>query len=482
MDRNRNFFRLVWGNGLHGRLCPGIVAVAVLFGLFPDSVSAKGTDTLPLSAEKVPSRRLSDYWERHPAGEAWADITRVSVPLMALSLAEAPSKASMRNLRYDFIPPEKGTVVRVDDYLQYSPAVLMVGLKACGYQGRSSWGRMLVSDAFSVAVMAATVNAVKYSAKVMRPDGSSRNSFPSGHTATAFMAATMLHKEYGQTRSLWFSVGGYAAATATGVLRMVNNRHWLSDVLMGAGLGIFSTELGYWLADLIFKEKGLKMPVRPEPEYDPLFRPSFLSLSMGGKWVPGLYACPQGTTLSFRPGAFVAVEGAYFFSPSWGLGGEVQVSDFTVERDGKASVERTDQYSARLGGYLSVPVHERIRLGGKLGAGYAYSSQDIFPGKAGASGRENAFELAAGVSFTYMAYRNFGIRLYADYAFSAFPGVSFPGGSEVGPVPGVAYGRSWPYLHSVLVGGSVSLFLGGKAFAPSGPDREKVGKREKKRR
>lgn len=465
-----------FGDGSGNRRPRVILFLLGFLGFLPASVPAAETDPVSVSAKKDSVVTLPEYFEKHPAGAAWGDIVRVSVPLMALSFVEAPSKASIRDLRYDFIPPGKGTVVRVDDYLQYSPAVLMVGLKACGYQGRSSWGRMLVSDAFSVVLMAAAVNGVKYSAKVMRPDGSSRNSFPSGHTATAFMTATMLHKEYGRTRSLWFSVGGYAAATATGVLRMVNNRHWLSDVLMGAGLGIFSTELGYWLADLIFKEKGLKTPVRPEPEYDPLFRPSFLSLSMGGKWIPGRYACPQGTNLSFRPGAFVAVEGAYFFTPSWGLGGEVQVSDFTVEYDGKALSGRTDQYSARLGGYLSVPVHERIRLGGKLGAGYAYSSRDIFPGKAGIYGHEDAFELTVGASFTYMAYRNFGIRLYADYVFSAFPAVSFPAGAASGAFPGSGYGASCPYLHNVLLGGSVSLFFGGKAFVSSKPDRKRGGK------
>ena len=73
----------------------------------------------------------------------------------------------------------------------------MLGLKACGVESRSSWGRMLTSDAFSAALMAIAVNSLKFSCNVMRPDGSTRNSFPSGHTATAFMTATMLHKEYG---------------------------------------------------------------------------------------------------------------------------------------------------------------------------------------------------------------------------------------------------------------------------------------------
>ena len=83
-----------------------------------------------------------------------------------------------------------------DDWTQYAPAAVMVGLKTCGYKGRSTWGRMLVSDAFSVAAMAAMVNGVKYSVQRLRPDESAYNPFPSGHTATAFMTATMLHKEY----------------------------------------------------------------------------------------------------------------------------------------------------------------------------------------------------------------------------------------------------------------------------------------------
>ena len=37
------------------------------------------------------------------------------------------------------------------------------------------------------------------------------------------------------------------AATATGVIRMLNNKHWMSDVLVGAGIGIFFTELTYYI-------------------------------------------------------------------------------------------------------------------------------------------------------------------------------------------------------------------------------------------
>ena len=77
-----------------------------------------------------------------------------------------------------------------------------------------------------------------------RPIPGSENSMPSGHTAQAFLSATILDMEYRDT-SPWISVGGYAVATTTGILRMVNNQHWISDVLIGAGIGIFSVKAVY---------------------------------------------------------------------------------------------------------------------------------------------------------------------------------------------------------------------------------------------
>lgn len=53
-------------------------------------------------------------------------------------------------------------------------------------------------------------------------------------------------------------------ATATGLMRMANNKHWLSDVMVGAGIGILSTEFGYWIADAICGNKGLLMSDKTE--------------------------------------------------------------------------------------------------------------------------------------------------------------------------------------------------------------------------
>lgn len=148
-------------------------------------------------------------------------------------------------LRNDVIPNFQ---YHYDDWVQYAPAGVMIGLKVFGYEGRSSWGRLLVSDAFSAATMTITVYGLKYSVSRLRPDGSERNSFPSGHTAIAFMTATMLSKEYGW-RSPWYTIGGYTAASLAGVTRVLNNNHWLTDVVAGAAVGIGSVHLGYFLAN-----------------------------------------------------------------------------------------------------------------------------------------------------------------------------------------------------------------------------------------
>lgn len=153
-----------------------------------------------------------------------------------------------------------------DYYTQYAPALLTLGLKTCGYQSRSKWGRMLVSDAFSSAIMVGMSQGLKYAVRRTRPDGG-KLSFPSGHSATAFMTAAILNHEYGW-RSPWWGFAGYTLATATTVGRIMNNRHWMSDTFSGAVIGIGSVELGYFLADLIFKDRQLTDGyVKPELEY-----------------------------------------------------------------------------------------------------------------------------------------------------------------------------------------------------------------------
>lgn len=98
----------------------------------------------------------------------------------------------------------------------------------------------------SMALTSASVTFTKNKFYRLRPDGSGISSFPSSHTAMAFMAAEFMHQEYGE-KSAWFSVVGYGTATATEILRLYHHVHWFSEVVMGAGYGILSAKLVYFV-------------------------------------------------------------------------------------------------------------------------------------------------------------------------------------------------------------------------------------------
>ncbi len=133
----------------------------------------------------------------------------------------------------------------IDDYLQYTPAALTIGLSVAGIKGKDNTRDIVFIYALSNIVLNASVQTVKHSTHQLRPDGSAYNSFPSGHTAEAFASAALLSMEY-KDQSPWYGIAGYSIAAATGYLRMYNNKHWLNDVLAGAGFGIASTKIAYW--------------------------------------------------------------------------------------------------------------------------------------------------------------------------------------------------------------------------------------------
>lgn len=138
----------------------------------------------------------------------------------------------------------------VDDFTQLAPVAATYGLRLCGVRSLHGYADMTIIAGTAYLLTGLSVHGVKNLTKVERPDGSSRNSFPSGHTATAFAGAEILRREYWQV-SPWIGVAGYVVAATTGFLRMYNNRHWLTDVVAGAGIGILSAEAAYWLYPVI---------------------------------------------------------------------------------------------------------------------------------------------------------------------------------------------------------------------------------------
>lgn len=134
---------------------------------------------------------------------------------------------------------------KADDYLQYSPIVIAYGLDALGVKSKTGFADRTAILLKGEFFMTGSVKLLKKATYQLRPDGSTYDSFPSGHTAQAFAAATFLSTEYKQ-RLKWIPYAAYGLATSVGLLRVANNRHFISDVFTGAGLGILSMKLSYW--------------------------------------------------------------------------------------------------------------------------------------------------------------------------------------------------------------------------------------------
>lgn len=299
----------------------------------------------------------------------WVQSTYIGVPFIAAGVIEMGENRHFRSLRNGFMPSFEN---HVDNYLQYSPAVAMLALKAAGVESRSSWKKMLAADAFTVALVTAVTRAIKPVAKEERPDGSNRHSFPSGHTATAFMCATMLEKEYGHL-SPWVGFGAYTAATVTGVMRMMNNKHWMSDILAGAGMGVMGTEFGYWLADLAF-------PSHPR-SYDPHSiwladtdsNPSSFGTYAGFVVPLHRYKISSTRNLKSSTGATFGLEGAWFFNRHWGIGANMGVFDIKYIAEGEDWIENTTHsYTAKAGMVFQHNVYGRLFAGAKALVGYTY--------------------------------------------------------------------------------------------------------------
>lgn len=131
-----------------------------------------------------------------------------------------------------------------ETYLQYVPSAAYGVAALCG-AGKHSLPEQFVAGVTAIGLMLASTQAIKYASNITRPNDNPR-SFPSGHTATAFMGAELVRLEYG----IWWGLAAYSVAGATAFLRVWNNWHWTSDVIAGAGIGILSANAAYWLLPL----------------------------------------------------------------------------------------------------------------------------------------------------------------------------------------------------------------------------------------
>ncbi len=336
------------------------------------------------------------------------EILHAGTPLIVAGFAFKPACEEFQNIRNSNCGDVR---FYADDYLQYAPAGIMLALKAAGVENRSSWGRMITSDALSVAMVSIMVNSVKRTVGVNRPYSNSNTSMPSGHTATAFMAATMLHKEYGGV-SPWYSIAGYSIAATSGAMRVINNQHWVSDVMVGAGIGIIATEIGYLLGDLIYKDRGINK------DLDPSFNSTWDGISSKasvGFYLGVVSALSQPSeTVKINMGAKIGVETSYLINGRFGVGAGASMSNYTMDMDGVLQEQYLDVIAANVGAYYAQPISGRWRVGAKALVGMDYYREcminDDFDIRKGARA---AF--GGGATMEYLTNQHWSVKAFCDY-------------------------------------------------------------------
>ena len=125
----------------------------------------------------------------------------------------------------------KNTVEITGDVGQFAVPLSALGVSIS--KGDYEGARQMFHMSFATV---STTYGLKYALNCSRPDRGGL-SFPSGHTATAFMGATFLHQRYG----LASSIPAYFAASYVGFSRVYARRHYTVDVLAAAGIAYLAS-------------------------------------------------------------------------------------------------------------------------------------------------------------------------------------------------------------------------------------------------
>jgi hypothetical protein len=193
--------------------------------------------------------------------------------ILPVSLITVGSLLNIGTIKYDIEKRIPDTNTHIDDYFQYTPAALMYLYDLSGFKHQNSVFDQTKYYAISQLISSQIVGILKKTTKVQRPVGGN-TSFPSGHTADAFVGATVLYHEFRDTEPV-LAYSGYVFAVTTGVLRMTNDAHWLPDVVTSAGIGMLTVNLVYH-----FKPLKNFQPFKKKKDLTivPLFSPDSVGL------------------------------------------------------------------------------------------------------------------------------------------------------------------------------------------------------------
>jgi len=136
------------------------------------------------------------------------------------------------------------------DYIMWAPSASVYILDAFKVKTKRNFKEHLILDAGSIIITGGVGYAMRLVTRNTKDYNTYYTKFPSGHTANAFRGAEIFRQELKSANPL-LSYGGYLVATTVGALRIFNKDHLLTQVLAGAGLGILSTKITYWIFDRI---------------------------------------------------------------------------------------------------------------------------------------------------------------------------------------------------------------------------------------
>ena len=168
-------------------------------------------------------------------------VLPISLIAVGSALSGSPFEKNIKykirdNIIEDFALP-------IDDLMQYVPIAEIYIADIVGVKAKNHWFDQTKYLIISNVITASITQAGKRIINKQRPNGSN-HSFPSGHTSFSFTNSAVLFEEF-RDSSKGFAYSGYFLTSTVGALRVINNAHWLSDVMVGAGLGILVTKLVY---------------------------------------------------------------------------------------------------------------------------------------------------------------------------------------------------------------------------------------------
>lgn len=170
-----------------------------------------------------------------------------------------PAVGGIRQLDDDIMANIKtnhpGFHTKADDYLMWAPTASIYLMDALHIKTKHSFAEHVILDAGSVAIAGGVGFVMRKISHGIDDYNTQGTKFPSGHTTNAFRGAEIFHQELKESHPV-LSYSGYLVAATVGVLRIYNKSHLLTEVLAGAGLGMLSSKLTYWVFDKVkYKKK-----------------------------------------------------------------------------------------------------------------------------------------------------------------------------------------------------------------------------------